>query len=98
MATFVTRDNSFTATTSPTQVFAAGQFAGQDLSYLQIVNVSAATVIWCSRSGVASPNAPGSFPVYAGQYERWGDPGKVPVNGLSIVAASGTAAVTVEFG
>jgi hypothetical protein len=98
MTTFTTRDFSFTATGAPTQVFAAGQLSGQSLSYMRIYNVSAATTIWCSRSGIASPNAQGSFPIYAGQFELWQAPNNVPVNQLSIVSAGGSAAVTVEIG
>jgi hypothetical protein len=98
MTTFTTRDFSFTATTSPTQVFATGQLAGQSLSYMRIYNVSSGTTIWCSRSGVAAVNAQGSFPLGSGNYELWQAPNNVPVNGLSIVAASGTAPVTVEIG
>jgi hypothetical protein len=98
-----TRDFSQTVgSTTAITVFAQGVLndapLGAALTYMRIYNVSPSNTIWCSRSGVASPNAPGSFPIYAGNYEIWQPPANVPTNPLSIIAVGGVAQVTIEVG
>lgn len=79
-------------------VYSATYMTQNKATYLQIWNVAAngGGTIWLSYTGVAAPNAPGSFPLYPGQSQIFSD--NAPSNGLSAVASVAGTPLTVMVG
>lgn len=83
-------DHAFTLTTSPTTVVAAGYHK------LVAVDNESAVAVACSYIGTPAVNTAGSWTIPAGSTRTWSSEAAIPKTVLQCVAASATAAVTVE--
>lgn len=92
-----THDYSQNIGTSAVSVFPPGARL-TNLFYMRIWNVSTTATVWLSRSGAASPNAPGSFPLGPGLNETWVFPQAIPTNAVSAIATAAGTPLTVEIG
>ena len=88
----------FSLTVGTTAVQAYPQLQNPVYHFIRIFNLHASNTLWCSRSGVATVGAHGSFPIGPGLYELWVSPGPVPANALSVVATGAGTPVTIEVG
>jgi hypothetical protein len=87
-------DHAFTLTTTPTAVVAAGYH-----TLIAVDNESVTVALACSFIGTPAVNTAGSWTILPGQTRTWTSNSRtavIPKTALQCVAASTTAAMTLE--